>query len=353
MQKFSVADGGNPDGTAKDRVGAIAGTKYFAKYYNDNIFNLIKFVESSGYTLIDDDLSQLAKASRGLYDANFTYNTSVIATQTVNDVVLCSDGVYYEAQADGINGDNPVGSVTGNWKIFLNNKLDGNIVHNITVDNDYTLTAIQNQYGRIEVTDSGVVLTGTINIIMNNDEHTFLFVNSTAQDLTVKTSTGTGITVLAGEVKQLRNDETNVISYEAGAGVDIRLNLADEDYPGQSAGVEILKSNGDFIKNQCTAWVNFDGTTTPPTIRDSFNVNDVVRTATGLFEIHFEVAMDNISYIGAANNCNFNTQDSDNLGRVINCIASTTLIMFVQTGNISPTLQNHQFSNVQIFGGKN
>ena len=49
-------------------------------------------------------------------------------------------------------------------------------------------------------------------------------------------------------------------------------------------------------KQICTAWVNFDGTTTPPTIRDSFNVRDVVRTATGRYEVYFEEDMDNMNF---------------------------------------------------------
>ena len=125
MKKFTVGDGGNPDGTAKDRDGATPGTKYKAEYYNDNIFNLFKFVEAQGYTLIDDDISQLAKASKALYSPDFTYNTSAIATQSVNDVVRGSDGKYHEALADGINGDDPVGSITGNWKLVT---LDKNVL---------------------------------------------------------------------------------------------------------------------------------------------------------------------------------------------------------------------------------
>lgn len=115
MQKFSVADNGNPDGTAKDRDGLTPGTYYKSKYYNDNIFNLFEFVENQGYTLIADDLSQITKAAKGDYNPNFTYNTSAIATQSVNDIVRGSDGKYYEVQNDGVTGDNPVGSVTGNW----------------------------------------------------------------------------------------------------------------------------------------------------------------------------------------------------------------------------------------------
>lgn len=119
MQKFLEADGGNPNGTAKDAItGVQSGTKYLSKYYNDNIFNLFEFVIGEGYQLIADDLTQLKKAFRAKYDNTATYNTSAIATQTVSDIVLGSDGIYYECLADATSGDNPVGSVTGNWEIY-------------------------------------------------------------------------------------------------------------------------------------------------------------------------------------------------------------------------------------------
>lgn len=92
---------------------------------------------------------------------------------------------------------------------------DLSVVHNIATDANYTLTASQNQYGRIEITDTGVLLTAGRDIIMNNNEHTFLFVNSTAQTLTVKTSGGAGIAISGGEAKELRNNTTNVVEYEA------------------------------------------------------------------------------------------------------------------------------------------
>ncbi len=63
----------------------------------------------------------------------------------------------------------------------------------------------------------------------------------------------------------------------------------------EASDVEV---SGKFIgKNACTAYVNFDGTTTPPTIRDSFNVSDVVKKATGQYEVYFEEGMVNTNYI--------------------------------------------------------
>ncbi len=84
------------------------------------------------------------------------------------------------------------------------------VAHNITSDADYTLTADENDYGRIEITDTSTVLTGAISIITDNQDSTFLFVNSTAQTLTVKTSAGAGIDVLTGEAYHLFNDGVDI-----------------------------------------------------------------------------------------------------------------------------------------------
>jgi hypothetical protein len=48
----------------------------------------------------------------------------------------------------------------------------------------------------------------------------------------------------------------------------------------------------------CRAWVNFNGTTTPPTIRASGNVSSVTRNATGSFTVNFTTAMPDVNYAG-------------------------------------------------------
>jgi len=85
------------------------------------------------------------------------------------------------------------------------------VTHNITIDTDYALTADQNSYGRVIVTDTGVILTTGRNIIVDVSERSFLFQNDTAQALTVKTSTGTGIAVATGAKILLLCDGTNII----------------------------------------------------------------------------------------------------------------------------------------------
>ena len=59
----------------------------------------------------------------------------------------------------------------------------------------------------------------------------------------------------------------------------------------------------------CRAWVNFDGTTSPATIRASGNVTSVTKNATGDYTINFTTAMSDANYsavssVGAASSTN-------------------------------------------------
>jgi len=91
---------------------------------------------------------------------------------------------------------------------------DRSLVKNILTDGSLTLTTKENWYGRVEITDTNTILTGSISIILDNSEHTFLFINNTAQDLVVINSSGTGVTVPKNEERTLRNNTVNVILYE-------------------------------------------------------------------------------------------------------------------------------------------
>jgi hypothetical protein len=46
----------------------------------------------------------------------------------------------------------------------------------------------------------------------------------------------------------------------------------------------------------CRAWVNFDGTTSPGTIRASGNVSSVTKTGTGAYTVNFTTAMPDANY---------------------------------------------------------
>lgn len=213
MQKFKEADGGNPNGTAKDGVlGVSAGTKYLSKVINDNNWNLFNYVIGQGYDLIDDDLEQLTKVFKGKYDATYEYNTSSIGTQAVSDIVEGSNGMFYECLTNALTGEDPVGSTTGDWKVkdfeYIARR-EQSVALDITSDVDYTLTDDENSYGRVNI-PSGT-LTVQRNIIVSDFERNIIVVNNSGFTQTVKTAGGTGIDVLKGETVSLYCNSINVI----------------------------------------------------------------------------------------------------------------------------------------------
>lgn len=108
---------------------------------------------------------------------------------------------------------------------------------------------------------------------------------------------------------------------------------------------DVIKANEYRVKNACTAWVNFDGTTTPPTIRDSYNVASVVRTATGNFDVYFEEPMDNVNY--SVNNTSGSSvfNQTDSFG-----VKNTNKVVVICT-NGSAFI--NAFIDIHIFGGRN
>lgn len=92
-----------------------------------------------------------------------------------------------------------------------------------------------------------------------------------------------------------------------------------------------------------TAWVIFDGTTTPPTITGSFNISAVVRVSTGAYDIYFKDTMDNANYIAIT--------DASQVEKFPVTYAVDKFTF--NTRNSSSTLTNSVFASVVIFGGRN
>ena len=59
---------------------------------------------------------------------------------------------------------------------------------------------------------------------------------------------------------------------------------------------EGFNASGSAPVYACRAWVNFDGTTSPGTIRASGNVSSVARNGTGDFTVNFTTAMPDANY---------------------------------------------------------
>ena len=107
--------------------------------------------------------------------------------------------------------------------------------------------------------------------------------------------------------------------------------------------VDEIKANEFKGKNACTAWVNFDGTTTPPTIRGSYNVKAVIRTGTGMYDIYFEKEMGNADYSLGGSAYSYDLTMN---------VAYTHKVSVISRVSAS-TAYNDSKISVQIFGGKN
>jgi hypothetical protein len=111
--------------------------------------------------------------------------------------------------------DNPDTNIN-NFRYAVEGLAAGVLVHDMASDADYTL-ATTGDYPRewqnhvIKITDTGVVLTTGRNIIVPDNVRAYMFVNDTAQSLTLKRSAGTGIAVATGNWAMLYCDGTNVV----------------------------------------------------------------------------------------------------------------------------------------------
>ncbi len=101
----------------------------------------------------------------------------------------------------------------------------GYLAINFSSDADLTLSTSgsfprQWQYGFIRLNDTGPVLTTGRNVVVPALAKRTVFWNNTAQELTIKTSGGTGVAIAAGETSEVQCDGTNVISADGGGGTD-------------------------------------------------------------------------------------------------------------------------------------
>jgi hypothetical protein len=106
------------------------------------------------------------------------------------------------------------------------------ITHNMASDANYTLTDAENRKANIDITDTSVNLTAARDIIVKNIQREFIASNNTLQTLTFKTSSGTGIDLIAGiDRRKLYCDGTDVIEEQQLIVESITHDMAsDADY---------------------------------------------------------------------------------------------------------------------------
>jgi hypothetical protein len=99
----------------------------------------------------------------------------------------------------------------------------------------------------------------------------------------------------------------------------------------------LVNASGDFQFNNgygslatvygCRAWVNFDGTTAPGTIRSSANVSSVTRNSTGDYTVNFTTAMPDANYSvsGMAGRPSANTAAYIHIRNVTGALTTTSV----------------------------
>ena len=122
---------------------------------------------------------------------------------------------------------------------------------------------------------------------------------------------GSGLYIRRSGVNRLIYDQGSlpqVTQAEAEAGVDVNVKTWSPlrvkqaiDASAETNVKDALNATGDAPIYACRAWVNFNGNTTPPTIRGSGNISSVSRIATGRYTVNFATAMPDADYaIGGA-----------------------------------------------------
>lgn len=102
------------------------------------------------------------------------------------------------------------------------------------------------------------------------------------------------------------------------------------------SGVIKLQSNG--TTTNAIAWVNFDGTTSPGTIKASYNTSSVTKNGTGDYTINFTNALTDANYAFSA------------IGRMGN--GSGVSLIYLQT-SYTKTTSAFRFGTVSNVGGTN
>lgn len=110
---------------------------------------------------------------------------------------------------------------------------------------------------------------------------------------------------------------------------------------------DVIKANEYRGKNACTFYANIDMATTPPTVRESYNLATAIRTGNGYLDIYFDDEMDYNSYsIVCCTNDLLLLRDEGGASRQLNKVS-----LVVATTGGTPT--NADNLSIAIFGGRN
>ena len=247
--------------------------------------------------------------------------------------------VAYDTNSNGGGSYYPLASDTAN--VQINNALiplaqgiDSNGTKNTILSKNETITGLTYTQGKNYVYCDKNGAYGRMSIAPNYGKVNPANGGDFYNVITNKWFTSAGV-----EITNSRNYLNHIVHADNDGGILYVEELPKIEYK------DIVKANEFKGKNACTALISFDGTTTPITIRDSYNVSAIIRVATGVFDIYFEEQMDNTGY-SIAGTGQYYDVESPLLNRYLNKVQITT-------GVASSTRYNDPGTTVIIMGGKN
>lgn len=112
---------------------------------------------------------------------------------------------------------------------------------------------------------------------------------------------------------------------------------------------QFQNSAGTEIGQLSRAWVNFNGTTSPGTIRASFNVSSVTRAAAGDYVVNFTNAFSDANYATVSSSGRNGTGAGGYLSLVSDRLAQTTSAVQIYTINIGGATLDSPYVTVSVF----
>jgi hypothetical protein len=171
----------------------------------------------------------------------------------------------------------------------------------------------------------------TTNILKQRNAADSAWINIGTFDQTGGTFTPAGIVQLTQG--QAENPASTVFGTVSGQRLEQQTNAA-------------FNVTGSAPKFACRAWVNFDGTTTTPSIRASGNVSSVTRNGTGDYSVNFTTAMPDADYSAQI------ARSGNGFVRLVSASASAVRLLTTvanAAGNIGGVAENVSLIHVSIF----
>jgi hypothetical protein len=112
------------------------------------------------------------------------------------------------------------------------------------------------------------------------------------------TTGATGLALLATATQAEARTAIGSPAFAGDATATITTNSVVRSQIDSSGNVSSTIPGGSTLlpEFKCRAWVNFDGTTTLPTVRESGNIASVTRLGTGAFQVNFLTEMPDVNY---------------------------------------------------------